>query len=102
VTFQSCKEAASVGGLFHDPCSPVGTSGTLKERRRKSAAGGKADLMFGYGRLSPNGIAAKAGIRLRSSSRDYADVHGEGSIPVPLPPPPWPKPHILRVSFWAI
>jgi hypothetical protein len=49
--------------------------------------------MFGYGRLGLNGIpglrrlAAKAGIRLRSSSRDYADVHGEGSIPVPLPPP---------------
>src|SRR5438445_4580439 len=63
--------------------------------------------MFGYGRLGLNGIpglrrfdrshgtpkilVAKAGIRLRSSSPDYAEVHGEGSIPVPLPPPYWRK-----------
>ena len=49
--------------------------------------------MFGYGRLGLNGIPGlrrlvdKAGIRLRSSSPDYADVHGEGWIPAPLPPP---------------
>jgi hypothetical protein len=36
--------------------SPIGTKGTLVDRRRTSAAGGKADLMFGSGRLGQNGI----------------------------------------------
>ena len=34
-------------------------------------------------------LVAKAGIRLRGSSPDCADVHGEGWIPVPLPPSKW-------------
>ena len=33
---------------------------------------------------------------------NYAGLRGEGSTPVPLPPPPWSKPHIIRVSLWAI
>src|SRR5260370_23988858 len=39
---------------------------------------------------------------VRRNSLEYSGLRGEGSTPVPLPPPAWPKPHILRVSLWAI
>jgi hypothetical protein len=88
--------------------SPVGTKRTSRPSLPTSVLGGKADLMFGYGRLGLNGIPGlrrlvdKAGIRLRSSSPDYADVHGEGWIPAPLPPPAVSRPRILQVNSRAI
>ena len=64
--------------------------------------------IYVYGRLGLNSVpglrrlVAKAGIRLRSSAPDYADVHGEGWIPVPLAPPACPTSCVLRAISLAI
>ena len=49
-----------------DPMSPVGTKRTSRPPLPTSVLGGKADLMFGYGRLGLNGIPGAAAVRPES------------------------------------
>src|SRR4029079_8991416 len=80
----------------------VFSSSIRSPRSKATSVGGRSRLLgpkrtsslvmavSGYSVLPRLGrLVAKAGIRLRGSLPDCADVHGEGWIPVPLPPSKW-------------